>query len=92
MSSASQDFYYYMFHWIAKLINETMHWLIHWLISIESTDKKLINAELALLFNETCKNKNSLPRYTDIQMCIYICIYMTNRILSGAKSKEELLF
>ena len=23
---------------------------------IESTDKKLINAELALLFNETCKN------------------------------------
>ena len=25
--------------------------------SIESTDKKLINAELALLFNETCKNK-----------------------------------
>ena len=23
---------------------------------IESTDKKLINAELALLYNETCKN------------------------------------
>ena len=33
---------------------------------IESTDKKLINAELALLFNETCKNENILPRYTDI--------------------------
>ena len=32
---------------------------------IESTDKKLINAELALLFNETCKNENILPRYTD---------------------------
>ena len=33
---------------------------------IESTDMKLINAELALLFNETCKNENILPRYTDI--------------------------
>ena len=25
---------------------------------IEITDKKLINADLALLFNETCKNEN----------------------------------
>ena len=33
---------------------------------IESTDKKLTNAELALLFNETCKNENILPRYTDL--------------------------
>ena len=40
---------------------------------IESTDKKLINAELALLFNETCKNENILPRYTD--MYIIPCIY-----------------
>ena len=39
---------------------------------IESTDKKLINAELALLFNETCKNENILPRYTDIYIYIYI--------------------
>ena len=29
---------------------------------IENTDKKLINAELALLFNETCKNGNILPK------------------------------
>ena len=38
---------------------------------IESTDKKLINVELAFLFNETCKNKNILPRYTDIFIYIY---------------------
>ena len=41
--------------------------------SIESTEKKLVNAESALLFNETCKNKNTLPRCTDI---IYKYIYM----------------
>ena len=34
---------------------------------IESTDKKLINAELALLFYEACKNENILPRYTDCE-------------------------
>ena len=33
---------------------------------IESTDTKLINGELALLFNETYKNENILPRYSDI--------------------------
>ena len=42
---------------------------------MESTDKKLINAELALLFNGTCKNENILSQYTDIY--IYnIYIYM----------------
>ena len=33
---------------------------------IESIDKKFINVELALLFNETWKNENILPRYTYI--------------------------
>ena len=32
---------------------------------IESTNKRLINAELALVYNETCKNENILPRYTN---------------------------
>ena len=36
---------------------------------IESTDKKLINAELALLFNETCKNEYI---YVYIYKYIYI--------------------
>ena len=38
-----------------------------------------INAELALLFNETCKNENILPRYTDIYI-IYIQVYYTIHI------------
>ena len=33
---------------------------------IENTEKKIINAELALIFNETCYNENILPRYTNI--------------------------
>ena len=31
----------------------------------ENIEKKLINAELALVFNETCYNENILPRYTN---------------------------
>ena len=47
---------------------------------IESTDKKLINAELASLFNETCKKENILPRYTDkyIHIHLYICSYISH--------------
>ena len=33
----------------------------------------MINAELALLFNETCKNENIPPRYTEIYIYIYKC-------------------
>ena len=48
---------------------------------IESTDKKLINAELALLFNETCKNENILPRCTDIY--IYTCAQFSSNGFSS---------
>ena len=43
---------------------------------IESTDKKLINAELALLFNETCKNIyiHKYMYYVHIYLCI--CQYV----------------
>ena len=43
---------------------------------IESTDRKTINAELSLLFNETCLNEKILPRYTNIY--IYIYKYIVN--------------
>ena len=39
-------------------------------ILIECTDKKLINAELALLFNETCKNAIPIE-------CIYTYTLLT---------------
>ena len=47
---------------------------------IESTDKKLINAELALLFKETCKNEN-----------IYIHVYTMNIYIFKYAWKIELI-
>ena len=36
----------------------------------EKLNKKLINAEHAVLFNETCINENLLPKYSDIYIYI----------------------
>ena len=44
-------------------------------VRLIESNKKLINAELLLLFNETCMNENILPRYTDIDTFKYILIY-----------------
>ena len=50
---------------------------------IESTDRKTINAELSLLFNETCLNEKILPRYTNIYIYIYyIYIYLKSGFFS----------
>ena len=62
---------------------------------IESTDNKLINAELALLFNETCKNENILPQYTDMKIYkyIHIDIYtsIAHRIKNPLRRTSELI-
>ena len=42
---------------------------------IESTDNKVINAELDLLFNETYEKQNILRRHTDIDIYIYTFKY-----------------
>ena len=58
---------------VTILLSKTTLFLFHFKIKtrktirlIDSTDKKLINTELALLLNKTSKNENILPRYTDI--------------------------
>ena len=52
---------------------------------IESTDNKLINADLTLIFNETCKNENILPHYTDIYLYVYLLMYLCTRYLQLKK-------
>ena len=42
--------------------------------NIENLEKKLANARVAILFNKTCLNENTLPKFTNIY--IYICIYI----------------
>ena len=36
--------------------------------NIENIEKKLINCQLAVVFNETCLNEDILPIYTNIYM------------------------
>ena len=38
--------------------------------NIENIDKKLINCQLAVVFNETCLNEDILPIYTNIYINI----------------------
>ena len=40
--------------------------------NIENIDKKLINCQLAVVFNETCLNEDILPIYTNIHIYIYL--------------------
>ena len=37
---------------------------------IENIEKKLANARVAILFNETCLNENILPNFTNIYIYI----------------------
>ena len=34
--------------------------------NIETTEKKLANAKIAVIFNNTCLNENLLPRFSNI--------------------------
>ena len=44
--------------------------------NIETTEKKLANAKIAVIFNNTCLNENLLPRFSNIY--IYIWLFMNN--------------
>ena len=39
---------------------------------IESTERKIINAKLAVVFNQECIKNNLLPKFTNIYIYIYI--------------------
>ena len=41
--------------------------------NIENIEKKLINCQLAVVFNETCLNEDILPIYTNIYMLYIQC-------------------
>ena len=43
---------------------------------IESTQKKIVNAKLAVVFNKECLKNNILPKFTYIYIYIYINIYI----------------
>ena len=43
---------------------------------LEKLEKKLVKANIAILFNRTCINENILPKFTDIYIAIYISIYI----------------
>ena len=43
---------------------------------LESTKKKIINAQFAVIFNQTCITENLLPHFTNIYIYIYIYIYI----------------
>ena len=46
---------------------------------LEKLEKKLVKANIAILFNRTCIKENILPKFTDIYITNYIGIYYTNR-------------
>ena len=39
---------------------------------LEKLQKKLVKANIAILFNRTCVNENILPNFTDIYVYIYM--------------------
>ena len=43
---------------------------------IESTSKKIVNAEAAVKFNEIALKEDLLPNYTNIYIYMYIYIYI----------------
>ena len=47
---------------------------------IENIEKKLANARVAILFNETCLNENILPNFTNIYIYIYVNIQILPQI------------
>ena len=40
--------------------------------SIENIEKKLMNCQLAVVFNKICLNEDILPIYTNIYLFIYL--------------------
>ena len=42
--------------------------------NIETTENKLANAKIAVIFSNTCLNENLLPRFSNI--CIYLIALM----------------
>ena len=43
---------------------------------LEKLEKKIVKANIAILFNRTCINENILPKCTDIYIYIYMYIYL----------------
>ena len=42
---------------------------------IESTENKIINAKLAVVFNKECLKNNLLPKFTNIYIYIFTIVY-----------------
>ena len=58
--------------------------------NIENIEKKLINCQLAAVFNETCLNEDILPIYTNIY--IYIYVYAVETFFLAENNKFKLKF
>ena len=48
----------------------------HSIRKIEKTTKKIVETELALVFNQVCLQENLLPTYTNIYIYTHICIHI----------------
>ena len=57
--------------------------------NIETTEKKLANAKIAVIFNNTCLNENLLPRFFNIY--IYIYRYILIKIGNPGKIVKKVL-
>ena len=44
--------------------------------NVETTEKKMANAKIAVIFNDACINEKLLPRFSNI--CINMDIHMRN--------------
>ena len=53
--------------------------------NIERLNKKITNAKLSVLFNQTCISNNLLPSYTNIYIYIYI-LSRQSAVVAGAVS------
>ena len=54
------------------LLNQDTRKLIR---NIENIEKKLIDCQLAVVFNKTCLNEDILPVYSNTYIYIYICLH-----------------
>ena len=45
---------------------------------LEKLERKQIKANMAILFNRTCRNENTLPQFTNIYIYKYIVLPVTH--------------
>ena len=43
---------------------------------LDKLERKQIKATMVFQINRTCINENTLPRFTNVYIYIYVCIYL----------------